>query len=218
MTRRLATAVAAAVLAAALAGCTITPDRVPAGPTDDEIVAFHDTMLDKTWAASGIAGVVDRPTVRVGPILAPNDWSETVSECMNTVVAGAYGWSYSPQEGYVLMVAEPGAEAFSNDEILGWYVCIAQHPVNAASIGMLHSPAESAYLYSYFQRWLIPCFESHGIAVSGEPSRAQFFAGGTYSRWNPYYTLLSEPRGGFELLQRECGSLEGAIPTTVLGG
>jgi hypothetical protein len=218
MTSRLIAAVAVVGLAASLAGCSIAPDAVPDPPTVDETLAFHDMMLDKTWAKTGLEGRVQRPTVRVGPILAPNDWSSAISDCMQGLVVDAVGWSYSSTEGYQLLETQPDADPYADEVELGWYVCIAQHPLDAGVDGTLRSPAQAAYLYQYFQRWLVPCLEAHGVAVADEPTRAQFLTNGMSGDWNPYFTLRGEPPGGFDRLLQQCGAPTGVIPGLILGG
>ena len=168
---------------------------VPDGPGDEQLEATVRLELDRQWKLAGLEGIVVRPDYVPAPIVTDREWGRLMLECMQR--AGVGQWGYDEQSGLFIEGAQPTAS-----DQLAFYWCFAAYPrVDTVSDDQLD------FIYSYYQRWLIPCLESRGYNVMNAPSRETFIdADPAIGQWNPYRALEHYPAtfGDLEQLAETC--------------
>lgn len=198
--------VVVAASAAVLSACSMTSDK-PVGPTEREVAAYTDRMLDATWVGTGLEGIVDRPRVTAEQPVDRAEWATAFHSCMSAGNFGEAGTHYAPDSGYFLS-EEDGRPIKNNREQLVFYTCVARNPVDPVASGELLTAAQLGYTWDYYQRWTIPCLSSKGLRVTGVPSRFSFQELGAANAWTPFDSLRT-PAGPeqFDTLIEECGPL-----------
>lgn len=164
---------------AALAGCAaVTP--APPGPTSYEIEAFTSDVLDVEWADASRGAGLERPVVERERFITVEEWGDTRAACM---AESGYDYTYTDEIGLSGggVIADRGAHA------IAWYTCGARFPIDPEDLGLL-STAQVEYVYSYFERWLIPCLQRNGYDVGTLPERS-FFVQSKRILWNPYSSI-----------------------------
>ncbi|MCU1544500.1 MAG: hypothetical protein JWM50_2365 [Microbacteriaceae bacterium] len=166
-----------------LTGCT--PSRgMPAAPTDAEVDAAVQSLLDMQWAATGLEGVVERPTLEAER--TSDQWSPGMDECVSEMGIASYGWSST--DGFALGSGEQATDA----QQLAFYECVARYP----AVTVL-SHEQRDYIHDYYARTLVPCLGLHGYAMSFLPERDSFVAGTADQdagwTWSPYAALRQPP-------------------------
>ena len=193
-------AVLAGVLVAsalALAGCT-SPSPAPAEPTPAEIAAATRAAIDRHWEASGLEGVVTRPGVTDGQLIADQPFGAELGECV--AAAGITSW-YS--DGTRMMLSD-GSRG-SDEQQLAYYSCYARYPELT-----VFSRAQREFVYDYYARSYIPCLGLHGYPPQSAPSREDFLSGeadlGDSWLWSPDTALSAFPETTqeWERLYRDC--------------
>jgi hypothetical protein len=204
MRSRRAVAVCALALAGVMTLSACTPQQsFPRGPSDAEVDAAVQELLDMRWTASGLEGVVERPDIDAEVSIA--QWNPAMDECLAQLNEESYGWSDS--DGFMLGTGERGTDA----QQLAFYECFARFPAVA-----VFSREQREYIYDYYLTSLVPCLGLHGHATQVVPSRRSFVAGtdtidGSWL-WSPYsaMTELPEDMAVYDRLLREC-------PPTIAG-
>ena len=188
---------------AALVGCAPTSHAPPAGPTSYEIEAFANDVLDVEWADASRGQGLERPVVERERFIRVEEWGDARAACM---VESGYTYTYTDERG--LQGVNPGVDPAAH--AIAWYTCGARLPIDPTDLGLL-STAQVEYVYSYFERWLIPCLERNGYVVGTLPERS-FFVQSKRILWNPYSSI--ELSGGPEqirLLFEACPQLPAGV-------
>jgi hypothetical protein len=198
MRSRRAVAVCVLALAGVMTLSACTPQQsFPRGPSDAEVDAAVQELLDTQWEGTGLDGVVERPIVE--PESSVTQWSPGMAECVSEIGEESYGWSDT--EGFMLGTGERGTDA----QQLAFYECYARFP----SVSVF-SREQREYIYDYYLTSLLPCLGLHGHPALVVPSRRSFVAGtGTVDGswlWSPYSAMTELPsdRAVFDTLYREC--------------
>jgi hypothetical protein len=208
-------AIGAAVASVALlAGCASSVEQ-PAGPTDEDALAFAQQMLDDTYVARSLYD----EKLTTAPLSDDNydTWSTEVSECLSD--AGYpdlfVGWGY---RGYEVYTNSGSSTSYSADRAM--YRCVAGNPLDARTVGMLYTDAQREYLWDYYSRWQLPCLKAHRIVVENAPTEDSFMRDTMYL-WAPYdgvnyETLMSrlslfDRTNPFTALEDLCGPRYGVI-------
>ena len=175
---------------------------LPPGPTEDEIAAYAQVTLDRTWVSTGLDGTVDRPVVQSGATLGQGDWFTAMFACMQ-------------QEGYLDVgigtSSEAGAALYDSSGLsiddpvaqLAFYKCAAAHPIELSSEYVVMSEKQLDYIYDYYASWLVPCVVDHGYLPRGIPSRSSFHE--SQGLWSPYNVERLTERDRVALVDA-CGS------------
>ncbi len=184
----------------ALAGCVAAP---PPGPSDSDLAAFNEHLLDETWARTGLADTAERPDVSDGAALDEGEWSDALADCMVDGGITSFGTSYSPDLGFSYIPADGTTEVAAEDKLL-FYACVARHPMVPGGYFEALTDEQLDYVYDYYQTTLVPCMILNGFAPTAAPSRVEFHA--IAGQWNPYYAV-DVGLGGeqYEEIQRTCG-------------
>jgi hypothetical protein len=208
-------ALGAAVASVALcAGCasTVAP---PAGPTDEDALAFAQQMLDDTYEARSLYD--ERLTSAPLSGDSYDTWNAEISDCL--LDAGYpdlfVGWGF---RGYELYSNSGTTTSYSADRAM--YRCVAGDPLDARTVGMLYTASQREYVWDYYERWVLPCLNSRHILVENAPSR-DYFMRETMYLWSPYdgvnYETLTSRLSYFDrtdpysVLEDTCGARYGAI-------
>ncbi len=188
----------------------------PAPPTEEEITAYNQSVLDATMNVAGLDGMVTRETTSKNLPESDDDWARGMSACLSRagyadVRIATYGKSY-------LIAGGESADPSNPDEQIALYVCLADHPANPVADGRLYSAAQRQYLWNYFRDWQLPCLRLHGYRVSEVPSRDQFLARTTGRLWTPYdgadsSRIADDTDGGQKRFETFCGPRLGVITT-----
>ncbi len=190
-----------ALVALSLCGCVAVP---PPGPTDADIADFNQTLLDRTWARTGLDGIADRPEASAGKPLDEDSWSRAMGECMSDKGITSFGTSYSAEAGFEF-VQVSGAEAPTIADQFIFYSCVAAHPLVPSRMFEALSDEQLDYIYDYYQSWLIPCAVMQGYSFSDVPTRTEFKA--LAGQWSPYYSVdIAISGADYEELERVCGA------------
>jgi len=213
VTRRWVLPLLSAVLCALAVGVVVvqalsTPAIAapPGGPTDREVDAYVQNMLDATWDNSGLAESMERPAAVDVPLLTEDVWGDAFYSCMTGLgfELVSYGWSASA--GYELYNSD-GSRVEDPKQQLAFYECVAKNPRDPRESGELISPEALEYTYDYFSRWTIPCIEANGYIVNPIMLRDEYVAEGSGGfGWSPYMSVaeLTEPLD-YERLSAVCG-------------
>ena len=207
---KLAFLVVAATVAsvALLTGCASAVPK-PTPPSDDDMQAYNQLMLDKTYENLDLAGVVGK--LDTAPAVALDEDGQAVTECMAENGVPQVGMAWSSGQGY-----EPGgatgSDALTASERVSFYLCVALHPQQGSGRDVL-SESERAYLTDYWSRWVMPCLAASGHPVTGFTTE---FWGSPYDWVIP--TPMDTASGGadpytrvMERLHQQCGAPYGQI-------
>ncbi len=175
------------VLAAALTGCS---GQTPTGPTPglsaDQVATIVDARNEIMWERLGLAG--SPPAGSSIRELRPLDaWGSAMADCMR---AAGYPSYVGLASTYDRRSSKPATKA----ELIAFYECGAANPTDPVEQNYL-SREQLDYIYSYYQRSLIPCLRAHGVTSSPAPQRAEFlrtiFVADEfgYASWSPYEGL-----------------------------
>lgn len=191
-----------AVLVAAalvLSACAAVP---PAAPTQAEIDAYNDRMLDLTWQGSGLADVMQRPATPPGAVLDEAPWIEQTAQCLQNNGLGSVNWGMSNQSGYGLS-GSSGLTLTNLSAQLVFYQCVSANQRIPAND--LISAGQLDYTYDYYADWIVPCMWQHDIPVHDVPTREEFAA--SYGQWSPYWRLAQQVEGnGYNEAVDACGA------------
>lgn len=171
------------VVSLSVGGCT---RALPPGPTDEEIAASDQDLLDKTWKSTGLEGIEPRPVVASGEALADQDWFAAVFDCLSRAGVTVTGLSYGSAEGFSILT-DAGEPSTDIDEQLATYRCVAAHPSHLLDGMRPYSRAQLDFIYDYYRDWLIPCLSTVGYTVTDAPTREWFVL--RNGQWNPYWAL-----------------------------
>ncbi|TXN31498.1 hypothetical protein [Lacisediminihabitans profunda] len=177
---RLGPLVAAALVAALLAGCAPAAARSPVSAAD--LHRVRQTYIDAAWA-----GVTHghpealRPRVPVTKVVSDWNWLRSRVGCLRaaglkaTLSGDGSSYSLSSTVGQTTLEV-----AITN------YNCAAQFaPVSTFSSGLPQNDYRS--LRSYFVGFVRPCLLASGLPSPAPPGRAAFISGDSQGRfWNPY--------------------------------
>ena len=174
---------AVALLALALAGCTVAPAAEPlSGLSDREQMLYAQSFA---LQRSGIE-VEGEPVVDVVAYVPSAGWGAAVAGCMNA--AGYAEYAASPRG-----MSYPAREDDDTAQALALYTCIGQYPVQS-DFSSYANKEQLEFLYDYFHNSLVPCLAAAGYIVPGTaPTREQFTAFTVEPRWNPYNALPTQP-------------------------
>jgi len=194
MPARLAALVAMALL---LAGCVAVP---PPGPSEAEIAEYNAELLDLTWAATGLEGVVDRPATGSGRPLQSAAWFDATFACMSAQGIGNLAITSSSESGFELYGAWTDA-----DDQLAFYRCAAANPIDPAGSLEVLTDDQLDYIYDYYLQSLVPCMVLNGFAPTSAPTRVEFHA--LAGQWSPYYSVdVGLGRVQYEEIESICGA------------
>jgi len=178
MKGRILALVAAAML---LTGCVPTREIPTGGPTERELQAVIDRSIDFAWDDAGLPDEL-RPADPEIVLINMGEWADSLAECMT-----ARGFEGYEASGGGLQIGECRDD---QKEALNWYLCQATYQVDPSVYGLLGG-ATLDYLYDYNLTTLVPCLETHGVAVTFAPTRKEAASIiGEYSGWNPYYSMM----------------------------
>ena len=178
-----------------LTGC-VSPREVPAPMSEANLRSYIQGQLDAAWLNTGLDGTVRRP--ESDPATLVDRYNRSTYESMYMCMSdqGIETWGTTEENGGP-KYAEGDGKPIEPAEQLTWYSCFAENPASTFGSRAL-SRAELDYLYDYYQEWIVPCLELKGYAVGESPTRAQFWAQGSYI-WIPYNAiapgLVQDPYG-----------------------
>jgi hypothetical protein len=175
---------------------------VPERADDAAVDAYVDEYLDSMWDSMGLPG--DRPERRP-TIVSVEEYNENQQAC-------GYPWSepgvVTGSDGRILLDPEDtGLVSLLSD----YYDCSTETMQDPRMAGIVFSDAERAYLYDYFQDWLVPCLTDRGVVVGDVPTREAFLDQQQYG-WNPYWTTAGyETWEDYLSLVEVCGHAFGIL-------
>ncbi len=178
---RLALAVAASTLLL-LTGCSLVAP-VPPGPTDAELEANRQRILDASWQSTGLEGLVERP-VSVPAGQSSGDALGDLFACLETAGVGDIGVSYSETSGYSIFSGVTSMNPQYQQLKLSFYTCLTSMPDVQLSGLPQWSDAQLDYLYDHYKNWILPCLEAHGFSLLTVPTRSEYRA--IEGNWSPY--------------------------------
>jgi len=196
MTRWLVALAACALL---LAGCSAVA-APPAGMTDAQLDDYYELQADVLWRNTLLPDDL-RPPDRPAQVVTLEQRSKLIADCMN-----AAGFdNYTDRRGVLVVSSESKPEEDARAEKLAFYVCRSGLRVPEQEASLLN-PAQSDYLYDYYEQVLVPCLAVKGITTvqSDTPTRAQYIE--QDSRWNPYLSVAEDawPRLADGAILRDC--------------
>ncbi|HEY8912275.1 hypothetical protein [Lacisediminihabitans sp.] len=202
--------VAAALVAAALAGCAPVAARSPVSAGD--LHRVRQTYIDAAWAsvAHGYPEAL-RPRVRATRVVSDWNWLRSRVGCLRAAGFEARlsgdGSSYSVSSTFGQTALEV---AISN------YTCAAQFaPVSSFSSGLPQHDYRA--LRSYFVGFVRPCLLASGLPSPEPPGRAAFISGDSQGRfWNPYEQvwLGGLPDATIDYFEQRCPPVPSWLATT----
>ena len=159
-----------------LAALGAVPPAVPR--TDEQVEEQRISNADFAWGF-----VVDkfpdetRPEVDFVRYVQPEESAQARHGCL--VERGVTGASIDIDGNLSIDMSDPDTV---RDSTIGSYACSVAYP---ASPGPQLSDEQSAYLYDYFVKFLVPCLEAEGQEISDAPSREAFIANWPNQGWFP---------------------------------
>lgn len=154
------------------------PSPAPVPLSDDEVERMRVEQEDASWAAVLITYPnAVRPQVAFEGYVTAADQIEVMSACYTA--AGLPLDLARNGRGTVLSV---GTSVTTEAEAVSQFSCQAAHP---------HRPVpppsheQLGYIYDYFVRFLVPCYELNGIVNPPPPSREYFVANWPNQGWAP---------------------------------
>ena len=169
-----------------LTGC-VTEREMPPPIGDAELQSYLEDRLDAAWLNTRLDGTVERPDSGTATLVDRYRDPATVqrqADCVSGL--GDTDWIIAEGNTGPTFLAADGSRVDLSLQ-LGWYRCLAAYPTSPASVVTL-SAAQLAYLYDYYQEWVIPCLTLEGYSVLFVPSRVDYIASGGIG-WIPYYAL-----------------------------
>jgi hypothetical protein len=161
----------------------------PPGPTDADVSSYLTSILLLRQEASQTHGHLSRP--ETGPIEYLNfdssSWSLKMEECLREQ---GYVEDASDAGGSLKWVS--GQQGDTGTRRVEWYECATGSVRSSGQFGVM-SMAQRDYLYSYYYRWLVPCFELNGVGVVDPPSREAFVDDPLRNGWWSPYFATKEP-------------------------
>ena len=191
---------ATAIAVVALGGCALVEQ--PPGPTDDEIAAYSEGVLLKTWLNTGLEGIVERPNIEAGAALEQGDWFDAIFACMYDQGFESVGIGTTAETGAMLYddqggpVADPIAQ-------LAFYRCAAAHPMELTTDRVVVTERQLDFVYDYYASWLVPCIVDHGYQPRDIPTRSRFHQ--EQGVWTPY-TMTRLTEADRSALVGDCGT------------
>ena len=191
---------AVALVALSLSGCVAEP---PPGPSDEDVAAFNQRLLDETWANTGLEGRAERPEVSQGAALDEDEWSTSMAACMADGGIPSFGTSYSAEAGFEFVAAN-GSQDVTDAVQLQFYDCIARHPMIPGGFYEVLTDDQLNYIYDYYKKTLVPCMIMNGFTPTTAPTRVEFLA--IAGQWSPYYSVdVGISSAQYEDIERICG-------------
>jgi hypothetical protein len=202
--------VVAALVAAALAGCSPVAARSPVGAA--ELHRVRQAYLDAAWA--GVThGYPEALRPRVSETRVVSDWNWLRSRVGCLRAAGFEARMSRDGANYTLSstVGQTSLEvAITN------YNCAAQFaPVSSFSSGLPQEDYKA--LRSYFVGFVRPCLLAAGLPSPAPPGRAAFISGDSQGRfWNPYEQLWLDglPDATIDYFEQRCPPVPAWLATT----
>ena len=169
-----------------LTGC-VTVREVPPSIGDAELQDYLEDRLDAAWLNTRLDGAVERPDSDTATLVDRYRDAATAQRQIACIEGlGSTEWFSGETDNGPILV--PNGETQRDPSLqLGWYRCLAAYPTSP-SFGVTLSRAQLAYLYDYYQEWVIPCLTLEGYSVLFIPSRADYINSGGIG-WIPYYAL-----------------------------
>jgi hypothetical protein len=185
-----------------LAGCS-SPQSLPAGPTAYEVSEFLGAQRPGLWSSMPLPARIVPPDVELEHVVPIADWPATMARCMTN--AGFQDYEVGP-EGE--LTVHRSSVNFTYEELVAFYVCEVQYPEDPTEGQMLGS-AQRDYVYTYYERWLVPCLILSGYQLSQVPSRSEFVDDWRgYGWWSPYESIGPLQNGeSYSRLLKKCPAL-----------
>ena len=158
------------------------PSPAPAPQTAAETEQRRLSNADQAWEQLLLQyPSAVRPQVTFGGYITDASEVAVMSACYTEQgVPIANGYPAGAKKGD--KPSSIGAEADTEQEAIGAYVCNVEHPYRP-------SPPPTAqqlgYLYDYLTEFLVPCYEANGITELPAPTRAAFVANWPHQNWFP---------------------------------
>ena len=192
------------VTALSLTGC-VSAREVPPPITDAALQTYLEKRLDAAWLNTGLDGIVQRPQSDPAALVEnfrKSDEESGFAQCVG--LAGLSALSFDEQNGgpsFWFSEGDKGEAAFQ----LALYSCFADNPSTFGIGDMMLTEEELAFLYQYYQEWIVPCLESKGYNV-GQPPTWEEFSEQSFYVWVPYNAIspsVAEDPYGFGLSREQ---------------
>jgi hypothetical protein len=124
------------------------------------------------------------------------DWGGEVTGCMSDA-------GYKNYNATAASFVRGGSAEMTTLEEATLDNCLTQVQVDPVDMNIL-SREQLNYIYSYFERRLVPCLAAHGITVTDLPTREKFLSmifiddEFGYAPWSPYEGFSSSPQRIFD--------------------
>jgi hypothetical protein len=147
------------------------------------------------------------PKVEMEHVVPIADWPATMSRCMTS--AGFQDYEVGP-EGELTVHRSSVDQTY--EELVAFYVCEVQFPPDPTESQML-GPAQRDYVYTYYERWLVPCLVMSGYQLSEMPSRSDFIDDWRdLGWWSPYESIGPLKYGeSYDRLLKKCPVLPAGL-------
>lgn len=158
------------------------PSPEPAPMTAEQTEQLRLQARDAAW--KGVLAQYPhavRPDVPFDGYLARADEMSVMSACYTAHgVPIGYGYAIGAKKGDP--PTSVGGEASDEKQAVGLYYCSVEHPGRP---NPPPTPAQLSWMYDYFTRFLVPCYEANGISVPPAPSKQDFVAKWPNQGWFP---------------------------------
>jgi hypothetical protein len=166
-----------------LTGCATGEQRLPAGPTDAELVQLLDEQNTRWWNAA--FPDEEQPIVEIVDFVDGSEQTKAVAGCL-------------VESGYPDYVDSFGNIRFDlaiddRDFERAYFICSVKYPLELSALGYL-SEAQVAYIFDYEVEVVSPCLRLLGFDISEPPNRESYLEShrtGGGLNWSPYWDAVN---------------------------
>lgn len=155
---------------------------------DGELLSYLEERLDGAWRNTGLEGTVRRPESDPAALVErfrDGNADQGFFACVQA--AGFESWGSGEENGGPVFFGANNQKLDPAEQLV-FYSCFADNPSNGSYGGLLLTPEEYDYLYTYYQDWVIPCLALEGYTVLYVPTREEYRTGFGFG-WIPYFSL-----------------------------